>query len=226
MSVDLMDQIKENVIRGHEKIGGKYPKNSALEKGVFEYVQEALDANLPVEQILNEGLIAGMEITGEKFSQGIYFVPEMLFSAKAMKAGLELLRPHLAQRQELILGKVILGSVQGDMHDIGKNLVGMLLEGAGFEVRDLGVNQPAANFVKAAADEPNAIVGLSALLTITMQKMPDVISALRNAGLANRVIIGGAPVTPAFAAQIGADGCAKNATEAVRLVKSLIKKGM
>ncbi|HDR03707.1 MAG TPA: cobalamin-binding protein [Candidatus Marinimicrobia bacterium] len=189
-------------------------------------MQTAIEQSLPLDKILNEGLIAGMEITGEKFSKGLYFVPEMLFSAKAMKAGLELLRPGLALQQELILGKVILGSVQGDMHDIGKNLVGMLLEGAGFEVIDLGVNQPASNFMKAAIDFPQAIVGLSALLTTTMQKMTVVIAALRSAGLENPIIIGGAPVTPAFAAQIGADGYAKNATEAVQLVKSMIQKGI
>lgn len=222
MIEQILDEIRDNVIRGHERRGGKYPRNTLEEPGVFEFVTEAMAAGLSVDDILYKGLIAGMEITGDKFSRGEYFVPEMLFSARAMKTGLEILRPLLVHRQELILGKVILGTMQGDMHDIGKNLVGMMLEGAGFEIIDLGVNQPAVSFVNAAKMNPNAVIGLSALLTITMQKMPDVIQAIHTAGLTNKVIIGGAPVTSRFAEEAGADGYAKNATDAVKLLKSLI----
>jgi 5-methyltetrahydrofolate--homocysteine methyltransferase len=166
-----------------------------------------------------------MDTVGDKFSKGEYYVPEMLFSAKAMKAGLAILSPHIIDTSALTVGKVILGTVQGDMHDIGKNLVGMMLEGAGFEVIDLGINTPPEKFLEAAQKHPEAVVGMSALLTITMGKMKDVIELLKNKGIKNKVIIGGAPVTQNFASQIGAHGYAPDASQAVVKTKELLAIG-
>ncbi|MCK5817055.1 MAG: cobalamin-dependent protein, partial [Candidatus Marinimicrobia bacterium] len=153
------------------------------------------------------------------------FVPEMLFSAKAMKSGLELIKPFLLEGSDLILGKVIIGTVQGDLHDIGKNLVCMMLEGAGFEIEDLGINIPAPKFLEAAKNNPKALIGMSALLTVTMKNMKGVIELLRANDLDNKVFIGGAPVTPAFAEEIGAEGYAKNANQAVKEAKRLLDIG-
>ena len=218
----LLEKLKENVIRGHMNADSKYPPDLKGLPGVAELTQQGLDEGLTVEQLLQEGLIPGMDVVGERFSKGEYFVPEMLMSAKAMKAGTEILRPLMIGDESLSLGTVIMGSVQGDMHEIGKNLVGMMLEGAGFEVVDLGMNIPPDKFVETAQSNPKAIVGLSALLTITMEKMRSTVDALREAGLENKVMIGGAPVTQQFADEIGADGYAADASEAVTLAKGLV----
>jgi 5-methyltetrahydrofolate--homocysteine methyltransferase len=146
----------------------------------------------------------------------------MLFSAKAMKSGLELVKPLLLEGHDLILGKVIIGTVQGDLHDIGKNLVCMMLEGAGFEIEDLGINVMPQKFLEAAKKNPNALIGMSALLTVTMKNMKGVIDLLRSNGLDNKIFIGGAPVTPGFAEEIGAEGYAKNANQAVQAAKRLL----
>jgi len=217
-----LEIIRERVIQGHINAQSKYPPELEGEPGVEELVRQALEAKLEVSDILRKALIAGMDIVGDKFSAGEYFVPEMMFSAKAMKAGLEILRPHMVEADNVSLGKVILGTVQGDMHDIGKNLVGMMLEGAGFEVIDLGINTSPDKFVAAAQQNPKALVGMSALLTITMEKMRDVVETFRSQGLSNKVFIGGAPVTKKFADEIGADGYAPDASQAVHEAKTLL----
>lgn len=219
--MQTISELRNAVIRGHIDAASKYPPDMREQPGVRELVQQAIEQKLPLEEVLREGLIAGMDVVGRKFSAGEYFVPEMLMSAKAMKAGLEILRPLMTDRKSLSLGTVILGTVQGDMHDIGKNLVGMMLEGAGFEIVDLGINTPPEKFVEAARQNPDALVGLSALLTITMEKMRTTIEALRTSGLPNKVMIGGAPVTQDYAEEIGADGFATDAAEAVDLAKRL-----
>jgi 5-methyltetrahydrofolate--homocysteine methyltransferase len=190
-----------------------------------EKVQEALSSGLTASDILQDGLIAAMGEVGRLFEEGDCFVPEMLVSARAMQAGLEILKPLLAQAGVEPVGKAIVGTVKGDLHDIGKNLVGMMLEGAGFKVVDLGVDVPAEKFVAALQDGTN-ILGLSALLTTTMPSMENTIKAIEAAGLRNRVkiIIGGAPVTAEYASQIGADGFAPDAGQAVAVAKSLIRK--
>jgi len=175
----LIDDIKQLVINGHINSSSKYPLEFAGKPGVEELVQEAIQKNIPADEILKLGLVAGMDVVGDKFSQGEYFVPEMMFSAKAMKAGVALLKPLLVDEDAHTVGKVILGTVQGDMHDIGKNLVAMMLEGAGFKVIDLGVNIAPEVFLKAAKENPQALVGMSALLTVTMQKMREVVAKLR-----------------------------------------------
>ncbi len=219
--MSLIEQITHCVIRGHIDAKAKYPKDMRDQPGVKELVEQALAEGHGADEILKQGLIAGMEVTGKKFSDGEYFVPEMLMSAKAMKGGLELLRAQLAEGASMTIGTVILGTVEGDMHDIGKNLVGMMLEGAGFEVIDLGTNTAPTVFVEKARENPDALIGLSALLTVTMEKMKTTIDALREAGLENKVMVGGAPVTQAFATEIGADGYAPDASGAPSLAKQL-----
>jgi 5-methyltetrahydrofolate--homocysteine methyltransferase len=192
------------------------------EEKVKSLVQAEIDARADVEAILNEGLIGAMDEVGKRFSAGELFVPEMLMAAQAMKAGLAILKPLLATGTAEAKGVIIIGTVKGDLHDIGKNLVAMMLEGAGFNVVDLGVDVEAAKFLKAAQDHGAGVVALSALLTTTMPAMQATIAAVREAGLAAKVIVGGAPVTQAFADQIGADGYSSDAPGAVELARRLV----
>ena len=187
-------------------------------------VKQAMDAGLPPEQVLNEGLISAMAQVGKLFEEGEFFVPEMLIAARAMKAGLGLLRPSLAAANVKAVGKVVIGTVQGDLHDIGKNLVAMMLEGAGFEIVDLGTDVSPQKFVDAIRQHQPQLVGLSALLTTTMPKMKDTVEALKEAGLRDRVkvMIGGAPVTDKYAGDIGADLYAPDASSAATRAKQLI----
>jgi 5-methyltetrahydrofolate--homocysteine methyltransferase len=187
-------------------------------------VQKALDAQLNPTNILNDGMIAAMREVGSRFEAGEYFVPEMLISARAMQSGMALLKPHLQQTDVKSSGKVVIGTVKGDLHDIGKNLVTLMLEGAGFEVKDLGVDVPVEKFVRAAQEEKPDIVAMSALLTTTMQMMRQTVEALVEAGLRDKIkiIVGGAPVTEAFASEIGADGFSQDASRAVSVAKSLV----
>ena len=217
-----IDIIKELVVRGHINAGSKYPPDLAGQPGVEEMVREAVQKGINVDDILKKGLISGMEIVGDKFSNGEYFVPEMMFSAKSMKAGLEILRPLMVDTSSMSVGTVIIGTVHGDMHDIGKNLVGMMLEGAGFEVIDLGVNVPAQKFLEHAQKNPAALVGMSALLTITMENMRSVVELINENSLTNKIFIGGAPVTKKFAEDIGAHGFAPDASSAVHEAKKLL----
>jgi 5-methyltetrahydrofolate--homocysteine methyltransferase len=191
--------------------------------GVQENVQGALDGGSPAADILQKGLIAALGEVGRLFEEGEYFVPEMLIAARAMKAGLAILQPLLVDSGVEPAGRVAIGTVKGDLHDIGKNLVGMMLEGAGFEIIDLGTDVTAEQFVS-AVQEGADVVGLSALLTTTMPSMEATIKAIEAAGVRERVkvIIGGAPVTAAYAEKIGADGFAPDASQAATLVKSLI----
>jgi 5-methyltetrahydrofolate--homocysteine methyltransferase len=189
---------------------------------VKELTQAELDSGTDVQSILNDGLIGAMDEVGRKFSEGILFVPEMLMSAQAMKGGLEILKPHLTEEVSHSRGTVVIGTVKGDLHDIGKNLVAMMLEGAGLTVVDLGVDVEAEKFVAAARDNKADVIAMSALLTTTMPGMETTIKAVREAGLTIKCIIGGAPVTEAFAKQIGADGHSDDAPGAVTLVRRLV----
>jgi len=187
-------------------------------------VKAALAAGLSPDTILKDGLIAAMGEVGRLFEENEYFVPEMLVSARAMQSGLSLLKPLLAESGAEPAGKIIMGTVKGDLHDIGKNLVSMMLEGAGFEVVDLGTDVSAEKFLKAVQDHQPQLIGMSALLTTTMPSMSGTLKALQEAGLRDKVkvMIGGAPVTDGFAKQIGADGYSPDASSAVRLAKSLL----
>lgn len=187
-------------------------------------VQTALDAGIVPGVILNEGMIKAMAEVGQLFEEGDYFVPEMLIAARAMQAGLGVLKPHLVASGVDPLGKVVIGTVQGDMHDIGKNLVAMMLEGAGFEVVDLGVDVKPDTFIDAVRENQPQVVAMSALLTTTMPKMQVTIDAMRDAGVLDslKVLVGGAPVTAEFAEKIGADGYAPDASQAATLAKSFV----
>jgi 5-methyltetrahydrofolate--homocysteine methyltransferase len=187
-------------------------------------VQAAIDAGLPAGDILNEGMVDAMAEVGRLFEEGDYFVPEMLIAARAMQSGLALLKPHLIEADVQSVGTVAIGTVKGDLHDIGKNLVGMMLEGGGFEVVDLGTDVTPEQFVETIQGGGVDILALSALLTTTMANMHATIEALETAGIRDqvRVIIGGAPVTLEYSEQIGADGYSADASRAVTLAKSLI----
>ena len=186
--------------------------------------QEALDAGLGAQEILDNGLMPGMDHVGAEFKAGNMFVPEVLRSARAMHAAMDILKPLLAETGVSMAGKIMIGTVKGDLHDIGKNLVGMMCEGAGFEVKDLGKDVAPETFVEEAKKYNPNVVGMSALLTTTMRSMEQTIKALEEAGLRDKmkIMIGGAPVTQSFADQIGADGYAPNAAAATELAKQFI----
>ena len=191
-----------------------------------ELVSEALREGVRPQDIVSSGLQAGMRIVGDKFNAGDFFVPEMLLAARAVTRATEVLQPLLSAVDMPTLGRVVIGTVFGDIHDIGKNLVTMFLRGAGFEVFDLGVNIPADNFVRAVKEHNPDILGMSALLTSTMSSMSNIIKALEIAGLRSRVkvIVGGAPVTQHFAEHIGADGYGANGGSAIKLCRHLVGK--
>ena len=184
-------------------------------------ITQALDAGAGAGEILNTGMIPAMEEVGELFERGEYYVPEMLISARAMQSGLDLLRPLLQSGNVASAGYVVIGTVQGDLHDIGKNLVGLMLEGIGFEVKDLGTDVSPAAFLAAVKERPGCLMAMSALLTTTMRAMETTIKALEEAGVRDtvKIMIGGAPVTQDFANQIGADGYAANAASASEMAK-------
>ncbi len=195
-------------------------------EGAPEHVQAALDSGVTPDVILNQGMIAAMSEVGQLFEDGEYFVPEMLVAARAMQAGLAVLKPYLIETGVEPIGTVVIGTVQGDLHDIGKNLVAMMLEGAGFAVVDLGVDVRADKYVAAVQEHKAQIVAMSALLTTTMPKMKTTIEALKEtSGIDERIkiIVGGAPVTAVYAESIGADGYAADASQAAVLAKSFVK---
>jgi 5-methyltetrahydrofolate--homocysteine methyltransferase len=206
-------QVRDAVVKGkHKEIGS--------------HVQTLLDRGLSAKQILDHGMLDTMQVIGVKFGAGELFIPQVLLSARAMNEGLKVLEPHLAASKREISGKALVGTVRGDFHDIGKNMVVTMLRGVGFEVKDLGINLPPEAFVKAVAEYQPDIVGLSALLTTTMAEMAKVIKALEGSGLRAKVkiIVGGAAVNEKFAHDIGADGYAGDAGEAVELAKRLMIK--
>ncbi len=196
--------------------------NAAL---VSQLVVQGLEEGLEATTILSEGLTPGMSTVGDLFQKGEYFLPEMLFSAKAMTGGLKHLEPILSKNRSDALATIVLGTVKGDLHDIGKNIVAMIMKGAGFNVIDLGVDVPVERFVEAISEKKADIIALSALLSTTMPAMKNTVSAIIESGFKEQVkiIIGGAPVTSQFADEIGADGYAKDAPGAVNKVKELLK---
>ena len=207
-----------------EEMADEIQKGNADSVGVL--VERALAQDMSAEEILNGGLVEGMNTVSEKFKNNEIFIPEVLISARAMSSGLEILNPLLAEANVISKGKVVIGTVKGDLHDIGKNIVAMLLRGAGFDVVDLGADVPLEKFVEFVKKERADVVGISALLTTTMIFMKEIIEALKNEGLREnvKVIIGGAPVTDSFAAQIQADGYAPDAASAVDLTKRLLNE--
>jgi 5-methyltetrahydrofolate--homocysteine methyltransferase len=210
--MSLLDDIRKSVIDGDLN-------------ATQDQLHEALAEKIPPEIILREGLIAAMTEVGRLFENGEFYIPEMLISARSMKGGLAILRPQLAAANIQAIGKVVIGTVQGDLHDIGKNLVGMMLEGAGFEVIDLGVDASPEKYVAAVREYHPDLVCCSALLTTTMTRMKDIIQALQAAGLraSVNVMIGGAPVTDQYAMDIGADIYAPDAALAAQLARQSLR---
>ena len=207
----LLEQIKENLMKG---------KANDVKAGV----EQALKDNLPAGDILNKGLLAGMGIIGEKFKKNEVYVPEVLIAARAMKAGMELLKPALLAAKVQPRGTVVIGTVKGDLHDIGKNLVGMMLEGGGFKVVDAGINVEPAKFIELARANNATLIGASALLTTTMTNMKEIVDAIKASDLKGKlkVMVGGAPLTQSFCDEIGADGYAPDAASAADLAKKLM----
>ena len=204
----MLNKVRDLVIRGKDRL-------------ITGAVAEALENGCAPDDILNT-MIAGMDIVGERFQTGEIFVPEMLIAAKAMKKGVEVLKPHLATGAAGALGKVVIGTVAGDLHDIGKNLVSMMIESAGFEIIDLGVDVPVEKFVSAAGEEGVKIVACSALLTTTMPALEATVAALRAAGKDYRIMVGGAPITQEFADKIGADAFTADAAAAAKKARELV----
>ena len=207
--MEILNQISEFLQQGDDE-------------KVFELTKEAIELNLNPKVILDNSLIAGMNIIGEKFKKHEIFLPDVLMAAKAMYAGLDQLKPLLDSKGISGLGKVVLGTVQGDLHDIGKNLVGIMLKGAGFDIIDLGKDVPPEKFVETAKRENAKLIGMSALLTTTMTNMKKVVELVRKENSDIKVIIGGAPVSKEFANEIGADAYAYDAGNAVECVKRII----
>ncbi len=191
-------------------------------KDVTEKVQEAIDSGAPVEEILEKGLIAGMNVIGGKFKNNEIYVPEVLIAARAMNKAMEILEPKLVEAGVESKGKLVIGTVKGDLHDIGKNLVAMMYKGAGYDVIDLGIDVTPEKFVEAAKENNAKLIGLSALLTTTMPAMKDVVEKVKSEGMDDvKVVIGGAPVTQAYADEIGADGYAPDAASAIEVGQKL-----
>ena len=209
--MEMLTDIAQNLIAGNDE-------------KVADLVGQAIEAEVPTVEILDHGLIAGMNVVGGRFRNHEMFLPEVLLSARAMTAGVALLKPLLIAEKVPSRGKVVLGSVEGDLHDIGKNLVGIMLEGAGFEVVDLGTDVPAERFIDAAIAENASIIGLSSLLTTTMALMKAVVDQVKERGLSEqvKVIVGGAPLSEEFARSIGAQGYAYDAANAVEKVLALV----
>ena len=208
---DILETIKEMVV------GGKF-------KNIEEQVQLAVDSGTDLNRLINEALISAMDIVGKQFSKGDIYVPEMLVSARTMKLGLNIIKPLLQSGEAEHRGTVAMGTVKGDLHDIGKNLVTMMMEGAGFKIIDLGVDVKIEDLIDTVKKEEVDVLGLSALLTTTMPEMQNVIEALEEAGLRNqvKVIVGGAPIDQGFADKIGANGFGADAVDAVQLARELI----
>lgn len=213
MASEILEQLSESLIKGQAP-------------AVKELTQKAIDAGISAEQILNDGLVAGMSVIGDRFKRNEVYIPEVLIAARAMNAGMALVKPLLKQAGVKAKGKVCCATVKGDLHDIGKNLVCMMLEGAGYEVIDLGVNCDAEKFVSAVQENDADAIGMSALLTTTMTNMKATIDAFVEAGIREKVkiMVGGAPLTQSFADEIGADGYAPDAASAVDLLNGLLTR--
>jgi len=189
---------------------------------VSELTQQALDEGVSAQEILNNGLVAGMGVIGKRFKANEIYVPEVLIAARAMAAGMELLESKLAEAGVEPVGTVVLGTVKGDLHDIGKNLVGMMLTGGGLKVVDAGIDVPADKFIELAQSEGAEVIAMSALLTTTMPQMAEVVKAIQAAGIEVKTMVGGAPVTQSYADEIGADGYSPDAASAVDTAKKLL----
>ncbi|MFC2027331.1 corrinoid protein [Chloroflexota bacterium] len=223
MSEDLIAALKENVIQGRKTADDEGIDEDLDGPGVVELTQQALDANIPADKIITGGLTSGMQIVGEKFSSKEYYIPDMLASADAVGAAMDILKPHLERSGVAGKGKFAIVTVKGDIHDIGKNIVAILLKGAGYDVYDLGIDIPTEKIVEYVKNEKPDYLGLSALLTTTMVVMRDVIEELKSAGVRDnvKVLVGGAAVSEEYAKEIGADFYCLDGFDAVKKLDAL-----
>ena len=223
MTESIIDEIRENVIQGRVTQDDEGMDEGLVgQPAVTELVEEALAQKMKVKEIINQGLTKGMSLVGDKFEAGEYFIPDMLASAEAVGAAMEMLGPHLEGSGIKSKGKILIATVKGDLHDIGKNIVSILLRGAGYTVKDLGNDIEPETIVAAVKEEKPEILGLSALLTSTMAHMEDTINALKDAGIRDsvKIVIGGAPVSEEYAQKIGADGYGSDGFHAVSVIES------
>ncbi|MEA3470345.1 MAG: corrinoid protein [Thermodesulfobacteriota bacterium] len=222
MSEDIIALLKENVIQGRMTRDDEGIDDTLSGPGVVELTQSAIDNNIPADKIITNGITAGMEIVGEKFNAKEYYIPDMLASAEAVSAAMDLLKPLLEASNIETKGKFAIVTVRGDIHDIGKNIVAILLKGAGYEVEDLGIDIPTEKIVEYVKENKPDYLGLSALLTTTMLVMGDIIEALKAAGLRDsiKILIGGAAISDEFAGEIGADAYCADGFSAVRVLDS------
>ena len=218
---DLIERIANCIEFGKIDKNSPFPPNMRGEDGADELTRQALDEGIDPDAILNQGMVIGMNKVGKKFSENKIFVPQMLMSAKAMSAGMEHIKPFFQSGSVKRKGVFVLGTVAGDLHDIGKNLVGMMIEGAGWEVIDLGVDVSPAKFVEAIEQHPGCAVGLSALLTTTMVNMESIVSEIRKIAADTKILIGGAPVSDDFCKKIGADNYSADPQGAVDYLNTL-----
>jgi 5-methyltetrahydrofolate--homocysteine methyltransferase len=219
-----VEQLKKNIIDAdkiREEIEGEGAKG-ATQRKVESLITAALKEGTPAESVINDGLIAGMDVVGARFKKNEIYIPEVLLAARAMKMGMDILKPEIIKAGIKPIGKCLVGTVQGDLHDIGKNLVAMMLKGAGFEVVDLGVDVGPDKFVEQVKTQGVQVVGMSTLLTTTMPGIEKALKAIKDAGVLVKIMIGGAPVTQGYADKIGADGYAADAASAVDVAKSLV----
>ena len=219
-----VEQLKQSIINA-DKIRKEIEAEGvvgATKRKVEGLITAALKEGTPAESVINDGLIAGMDVVGARFRKNEIYIPEVLLAARAMKMGMDILKPEIIKAGIKPIGKCLIGTVQGDLHDIGKNLVAMMLKGAGFEVVDLGVDIGPDKFVEQAKTQDVQVVGMSTLLTTTMPAIEKALKAIKDAGVLVKIMIGGAPVTQDYANKIGADGYAADAASAVDLAKSLL----
>jgi len=219
---DIINRIAFCVERGKVNSASNYPPDLKGEEGAEELTKKAVDSGLSPADILNKGLITGMEKIGVKFRENKVFVPDVLISAKAMNAGMKYIKPFFLSNEIRLKGKIVIGTVSGDLHDIGKNILGMILQGGGWEIVDLGVDRSAENFADAVRTHKPAAIGMSALLTTTMLNMENIIKALRNTDPGVKIMVGGAPLSKSFADKIGADHYSPDPQGALEYLEKII----
>jgi len=219
---ELIERISHCIEFGKINAASPYPPEMKGQEGADELTRQALDQGIEPDRILNEGMVTGMQRVGQKYAENKVFVPQMLMSAKAMSTAMQHLKPFFLSGSVKRKGTVIIGTVAGDLHDIGKNLVAMMMEGAGWEVIDLGVDVSAEKFITALKEKPGSFIGLSAMLTTTMVNMQHIVSEIRKTDPGSRILIGGAPVNPDYCAQIGADHYAADPQGAVSYLNQMV----
>lgn len=222
MNNEILNQLKNCIVVGKINAAAPFPPEMKGMPGADELTKEALEIGISPSDIMNEALVPGMDIVGQRFTENKIFVPQMLISARAMNASMAYLKPYFVSGEVKRKGTFILGTILGDLHDIGKNLCGMMIEGAGWEVIDLGVDVSSEKFIETLQKYPDAVIGISALLTTTMSNMGPAIQKIKEISPQTKVIVGGAPVSTEYASSIGADGFGRDPQESVKWLETLV----